>query len=91
MRYGKQGVDPYVQFRQAVLTAEATVETSMVAVVFQAAKKNVAYARWWLERKCAIRWSKSRRLAMLEKMLEKRLAAAHAKRQGQGGMNSSLG
>jgi hypothetical protein len=91
MRCGKQGAEPYVQFRKAVLNAEATAESEMVAIVFQTAKKNVAYARWWLELKCATHWSKSRRLAMLEQLLEQRLAAAHAERHGQGGTNSSHG
>jgi transposase-like protein len=88
---GKQGTEPYVQFRLAVLNAEATAEAGMVSILFRAASVNVAYARWWLERKCPRHWSKNGRLLRLEKSVKQLADIVRTKLRRQGGTTASAG
>ena len=62
---GEEGIEPYIQFVQALKTAEAAVEDRMLQVVLDAPTidgKNWQAAMTFLERRYPDKWSRKERL-----------------------------
>jgi hypothetical protein len=61
---GEAGEQPYVDFLDATMRAEAQAETRAVALIQRAGEEDPRHLEWWLERKYSGRWGRKDKLGL---------------------------
>ena len=83
MDKGRQGLEPYAAFLEAVEHAEADSEQAMVAHVIDASGHDPRNAQWHLERRWAgKRWQQRKELQIDGEVVQKRLVLSDEEDEG---------